>query len=61
VSAVDPRAFRRHANELHQLARHTHLCLGGAGAAKARLDTDLLILTGDPVEEAERMTQLARP
>lgn len=61
VSAVDPRAFRRNAEELQHLARETRLCLGGAGAAKARLDTDLLILTGDPVEEAERMTQLARP
>ncbi len=61
VSAVDPRAFRRNAEELRQLAHETHVCLGGAGAAKARLDTDLLILTGDPVEEAERITQLARP
>jgi MerR family transcriptional regulator, light-induced transcriptional regulator len=61
VSAVDPRVFRRNAEELQQLARDTRLCLGGAGAAKARLDTDLLILTGDPVEEAERMTQLAQP
>jgi MerR family transcriptional regulator, light-induced transcriptional regulator len=61
VSAVDPRIFRRNAEELQQLARDTRLCLGGAGAAKARLDNDLLILTGDPVKEAERMTQLARP
>jgi DNA-binding transcriptional MerR regulator len=61
VSAVDPRAFRRHAEGLRQLARDTRLCLGGAGAAKARLDADLLILTGDPVEEAERMTRLAQP
>jgi DNA-binding transcriptional MerR regulator len=61
VSAVDPRVFRRHAEGLQQLARDTCLCLGGAGAARARLDADLLILTGDPVEEAERMTQLARP
>ena len=61
VSAVDPRVFRRHAEELQQLARDNRLCLGGAGAAKARLDKDILILTGDPVEEAERMTQLARP
>ena len=61
VSAVDPRVLRRNAEELQQLARDTRLCLGGAGAAKARLGTDLLILTGDPVEEAERMTQLARP
>jgi DNA-binding transcriptional MerR regulator len=59
VSAVDPRVFRRHAAELRQLARETRLCLGGAGAARARLDADLLTLTGDPVEEAERITRLA--
>jgi MerR family transcriptional regulator, light-induced transcriptional regulator len=60
VSAVDPRVFRRHAQELQQLARDTRLCLGGAGAAKARLDADLLQLTGDPVDEADQLTQLAR-
>jgi MerR family transcriptional regulator, light-induced transcriptional regulator len=60
VSAVDPRVFRRHAEELKQLALNTRLCLGGAGAAKARLDADLLQLTGDPVHEAERLTQLAQ-
>ena len=35
VSAVDPRVFRRHAEELQQLARETRLYLGGAGAARA--------------------------
>ena len=60
VSAVDPRAFRRHAEQLRELARDTPLSLGGAGAAKARLDAGLLQLTGDPVDEAERLTQLAR-
>jgi DNA-binding transcriptional MerR regulator len=60
VSAVDPRVFRRHAEELQQLALDTRLCLGGAGAAKARLDADLIQLTGDPVHEAEQLTQLAR-
>ena len=60
VSAVDPRVFRRHAEELRQLELGTRLCLGGAGAAKARLDADLLRLTGDPVDEAEQLTKLAR-
>jgi MerR family transcriptional regulator, light-induced transcriptional regulator len=60
VSAVDPRVFRRHAEELQQLALSTRLCLGGAGAAKARLDADLLQLIGDPVHEAEQLTQLAQ-
>jgi methanogenic corrinoid protein MtbC1 len=61
VSAVDPRAFRRHAAELQQLSRHTRLCLGGAGAAGTHLDCDVLILSGDPVAEAERLTQLTQP
>jgi DNA-binding transcriptional MerR regulator len=60
VSAVDARALRRHSAELRQLARKTRLCLGGAGAAKAQVE-DVLELSGDPVEEAERLTQLARP
>ena len=60
VSAVDPRIFRRHAEELQQLALTTRLCLGGAGAAKARLAADLLQLTGDPIHEAEQLTQLAQ-
>jgi MerR family transcriptional regulator, light-induced transcriptional regulator len=60
VSAVDPRVFRRHAEELRQLALDTRLCLGGGGAAKARLHSDMLQLTGDPVHEAEQLTQLAQ-
>ena len=60
VSAVDPRVLRRHADELRQLALDTRLCLGGAGAARARLDADVLLLTGDPVDEAEHLTRLAR-
>lgn len=60
VSAVEPRVFRRHAEELQQLALETRLYLGGAGAARARLDADLFRLTGDPVDEAEQLTQIAR-
>jgi DNA-binding transcriptional MerR regulator len=61
VSAVNPRAFRRHAAELQQLSRETRLCLGGAGAAGAHFGGDVLTLSGDPVAEAERLTRLARP
>jgi MerR family transcriptional regulator, light-induced transcriptional regulator len=60
VSAVDPRVLRRHAKELQQLALATRLCLGGAGASKARLDADVLQLPGEPVAEAEQLTQLVR-
>jgi DNA-binding transcriptional MerR regulator/methylmalonyl-CoA mutase cobalamin-binding subunit len=59
VSAVGPRAFRRHRAELADLATRHRLCLGGAGAGGANGD-DIVILTGGPVEEAERLTQLAR-
>jgi MerR family transcriptional regulator, light-induced transcriptional regulator len=60
VSAVDPRAFRRNAAELRHLSRDTRLCLGGAGAAGTHLGGDILTLSGDPVAEAEHLTQLAR-
>jgi DNA-binding transcriptional MerR regulator len=60
VSAVDPRVLRRHADELRQLSLETRLLLGGAAAANARLGDDLLRLTGDPVDEAEELTQSAR-
>lgn len=59
VSAVDARAFRRCATELEALAQKTRLCLGGAGAAKMSLETEVLRLTGDPVHEAERLTEHA--
>jgi DNA-binding transcriptional MerR regulator len=61
VSAVNPRTFRRHAAELQQLSRDTRLCLGGAGAGGTHLGDDVLTLSGDPVAEAEQLTQLARP
>ena len=56
VSAVTPKAFRAHLDELRALARKQRLCLGGAGAAEAELDLDAEILSGDPVEEADRLT-----
>lgn len=60
VSATTARAFRRHTPELEQLAREATLCLGGAGAARTRLNSDVLTLTRGPVEEAEQLTQSAR-
>jgi len=60
VSAIDAGAFRRHAAELRQLAREARLCFGGAGAARTRVNADVLRLTGGPVDEAEQLTQLAR-
>ena len=59
VSAVDVRAIDQHLEELEQLAREVRLCLGGAGAASTR-HLDALTLAGDPVAEADRLTELAR-
>jgi MerR family transcriptional regulator, light-induced transcriptional regulator len=58
VSAVTPTPFRAHLDELRALARKQRLCLGGAGAAEAELDLDAEILSGDPVEETDRVTSL---
>ena len=56
VSAVTPKPFQENRDELRALARSQRLCLGGAGAAAAALDVDAEILSGDPVQEAERLT-----
>lgn len=58
VTAVSPKRFHAQRDELRTLARKHRLCLGGAGAAKASLDFDAEILSGDPVEEAGRLTSL---
>jgi methanogenic corrinoid protein MtbC1 len=58
VSAVTPTPFLAHREELGTLARKQRLCLAGAGAAEAALDIDAQILSGGPVEEAERVTAL---
>jgi DNA-binding transcriptional MerR regulator len=60
VSAVTAERFRANANELRELAKATCLCLGGAGAAAAGTGADTVALTGDPVHEAERLTELSR-
>jgi DNA-binding transcriptional MerR regulator len=59
VSAVGRRVFGRHRSELQQLAAEHRLCLGGAGAAAADVE-NVEVLAAGPVEEAERLTQLAR-
>lgn len=58
VSAVTPKRFREHRDELRSLAREQRLALGGAGAVEVAADLDAEILSGDPVEEAERLTAL---
>ncbi|MGN6800065.1 MAG: MerR family transcriptional regulator [Gaiellaceae bacterium] len=60
VSAVDIGTIQRHLDELERLAREFRLCLGGAGAASGHAEIDALTLVGDPVAEADRLTELAR-
>jgi DNA-binding transcriptional MerR regulator len=60
LSAVTAERFRAIADELRELAKATRLCLGGAGAAAADVGAGALALDGDPVHEAERLTELSR-
>ncbi|HSC72652.1 MAG TPA: MerR family transcriptional regulator [Gaiellaceae bacterium] len=59
ISSVSAERFEASATGLRELAATQSLCLGGTGAWHATLDFDAIRLTGDPVEEAERLTQLA--
>jgi methanogenic corrinoid protein MtbC1 len=60
ISSIDPTSIRRNRDQIAELARDYRVCLGGAGAAAAGLEADVLTLTGNPVDEAERLTQVAR-
>lgn len=59
VSAVSAERFEKHAAGLARLAEKQRLCLGGDGAAAAELGFDVERLTAGPVDEAERLTELA--
>jgi MerR family transcriptional regulator, light-induced transcriptional regulator len=58
ISAVTGAPLRRHADALGAVAAEYFLAVGGAGASRARLDDGVLVLTGDPVTEADRLTAL---
>jgi MerR family transcriptional regulator, light-induced transcriptional regulator len=60
ISSVSAERLQAHAAELKRLARKQRLYLGGAGAAGVELDLDVPRLSGDPVDEADRLTELAR-
>jgi methanogenic corrinoid protein MtbC1 len=60
VSAVKAQRFEASADGLRKLASTRSLCLGGKGASDVSLDFEVIRLSGDPVEEAERLTQLAQ-
>jgi DNA-binding transcriptional MerR regulator len=60
LSAVDPESFLRFATELRALARKHRTCIGGAGAREAEAAAiGATLLSGGPLEEADRLTELA--
>jgi MerR family transcriptional regulator, light-induced transcriptional regulator len=60
LSAVDPESFLRFTTELRALAREHRTCIGGAGAREAEAaEIGATLLSGGPVEEADRLTELA--
>jgi methanogenic corrinoid protein MtbC1 len=59
VSAVNAERFEPYAAELRELAQSHPLCLAGAGAEEVDIGAEVVKLSGDPVEEAERLTTLA--
>jgi len=59
ISAVTAKRFQRWTDELGRLGETYRVCLGGRGAVDAAPDLDVPRLDGDPVEEAERLTELA--
>jgi MerR family transcriptional regulator, light-induced transcriptional regulator len=58
ISAVNPRGLKAIREDLIELARDYRVAVGGAAANGANLGEGILTLTGSPVDEAERLTQL---
>jgi DNA-binding transcriptional MerR regulator len=59
LSSVRPKTIRAAGPELRELASRYRVALGGAGAARLDLDEmGVLLLPGDSVAEAARVTQL---
>jgi DNA-binding transcriptional MerR regulator len=60
LSAVTPERVRPVVEELRSLASQRRLALGGAAAAGGVLESDgVVLLSGDPIAEATRLTALA--
>ena len=60
LSVVDPAALQTYRAELRALAKKHPTYVGGAGASEADAKAiGATLLSGDPVEEAERLTELA--
>ncbi len=60
VSGVAPERFLAIADGLRKLADEHALCLGGVGAGVDLPDLEALRLVGDPIDEAERLTELVQ-
>jgi methanogenic corrinoid protein MtbC1 len=59
LTAVDPESFLRFATEVRTLAAEHRVCIGGAGAREAEAAAiGATLLSGGPVEEADRLTEL---
>jgi methanogenic corrinoid protein MtbC1 len=59
LSSVDPEGFRRFGSELETVAREHRTYFGGAGASEVHAKAaGATFLSGGPVEEAERLTEL---
>ena len=58
ISAVNHRSLKAMRANLIELAREQRVGVGGAAADGANLGDDILTLTGGPIDEAERLTQL---
>jgi MerR family transcriptional regulator, light-induced transcriptional regulator len=60
LSAVTPERVRPVVEELRSLAAQRRVALGGAAAAGGDLESDgVVLLSGDPIAEATRLTALA--
>jgi MerR family transcriptional regulator, light-induced transcriptional regulator len=59
ISSVSAERFQTSADGLRKLSATQAVCLGGKGASVVKLAFDVIRLSGDPVEGAERLTQLA--
>ena len=60
LSAVDAKSFRKLVPELRAFARSHRICIGGAGAAEAEAKAiGATLLSGTPVEEADRLAEVA--
>jgi MerR family transcriptional regulator, light-induced transcriptional regulator len=56
ISAVDPATLAASRRGINALAGSHRVVVGGAAATEVRFHGDVITLTGNPVEEAERLT-----